>query len=231
MRWLYFLSFLSLYAHEIRAQENKVYGPGKIYIFQAIYFASNGDTLSNETLLLQPTGRIWSENKQEEVFYFYENLKTDSSQFLPTVHGGPLDWETPGQETTGFNENEKRIGFYPFRHNQYYLTELAPFPQCPLSKRIKTFKEKRSLSGEWGSLSGKIKSKSQLSATAQVSVRGRTYPEVYKVSGASKHKQVGKNYLDCYCTPDQGIIKMVYTFFNGQGLLIELTDSGEGKRM
>jgi hypothetical protein len=75
---------LLIICSDIFAQQNKriLFDSLKTYHYNALFINKDGDTLSNEKLILQPTGKIWESDKNQDlVMYYYTPIEKVLSQF------------------------------------------------------------------------------------------------------------------------------------------------------
>jgi hypothetical protein len=88
------------------------------------YFQSKNQLKTEESIFLTITGRKWEKDKsQSEVIWTYHSRPETRRKFQDQFSIG---WFST--DTTGVIENETKVWLHPPRHNQYSLTEIAPFP-------------------------------------------------------------------------------------------------------
>jgi hypothetical protein len=88
------------------------------------YLQSKDQLKTEESIFLTITGRKWEKDeKQLEVIWTYHTMPETRKKFQDQFSIG---WFSV--DTTGTIENETKVWLHPPRHNQYSLTEIAPFP-------------------------------------------------------------------------------------------------------
>ncbi len=121
MKGLLFLTALILSS---KACFGQIYADKKEFIYGIEYIQSKNLLKTKETIRLAITGKKWkNDENQVEAIWIYKTKPKTRSKFQDQFSIG---WFST--DTTGIIENEKKIWIHPPRHNQYTLTEIAPFP-------------------------------------------------------------------------------------------------------
>jgi len=213
--------FIIVTMNKILSQEQKIFNSDKKYFYSAVYTNENNDTLSNEIISIQSTGKKWSlSESQSEVIFSYQNNNTDSIKFYPTLHGKKLNWSS--REITGIIEDSVSVWMHPFRQNQYYITEMAPFPDF-MKHLASNGKWKATLFVDkgWGKFKGKSKHCYKILSQEDLTLNSILHKDCIKITSKSKHK-LGKSTLDYFFHAKNGFVKLDYKFFNKHKLKIEL---------
>jgi len=199
--------------------------PDKILTYSAVYISAHGDTLSDEIIKVIHSKEPWTVDpfQQRKVEYFYNFANTDTTKFNKTWHNLPISWSK--SEITGYTYHDGNYATHPFRNNQYYITEIAPFPDgfaLPGSKG----KGRVDIEEGWGKFQGKNKFKFEAEELEDIMLDSIGNINCVKTSASSKH-HLGKSSLITHFNPMYGIVKMDYSFFNDVKLtftLIQITD-------
>ncbi len=201
------------------AQNKKYWIEGYSYKYSAIYINKKGDTLSNETILVNPRDTVFNFNQTLLLYHFsLKNIalkpRTDSIVGFNNV------WVESTRE--GAHENS-HLWIHPFRSNQYILTEIAPFPNIILSPSLGIkWKSTLKLPSIWGSFSGYVKNSYEIVAKEIRKYSWGIEDNCWKTESVGKHNRLGKSYLTTYFKEDYGFLEMNYHLFNGDRLMFEL---------
>ena len=102
----------------------QIYTADKKFEYDIKYFQSQGNQSSHERIILTMTGKKWKvdESQLEGIWTYFTKPKTEK-KFKKQKSNRVLK-----EATTGVIENEKKNWLHSPRHNQYFLTEISPFP-------------------------------------------------------------------------------------------------------
>ncbi len=114
---------------------HKVFKPCREYIYQAKYWDTEYNLISDELIWLMATGKGWGfqpELQDEIIFQFaYDPSRMDRiKDFNVNLSRSEIDWSK--KEVTGVIETESEVWMHPFRENQYSFTEVSAFPHIKL---------------------------------------------------------------------------------------------------
>lgn len=234
IRQINFLLLFVFFSTVIYAQDKpKIWQANREFHYQALYIDTNGDTISNETIVMVPSGKPnpLQKNKQSLAEYHFQYSATDSAKLAGhPIHANDFTkkyntiiWRRQMQE--GIIENEDEMWMHPFRTNQYVLTEIAPFPavRFPLTEGL-SWKSLFFIAKGWGTFRGR--------ATQKYTIKGKTTRQVgigelagcQLIEAVSKHKKLGESHAWFYFHPDYGFVEMVYQFYNGQQIIFSLQE-------
>jgi len=224
LSWILLGAWGSAEAQSPNDQQQQILVPGLKNTYQAVYLDEHGDTLSIEKIGVHFTDRPWRQDSgQMEIVCSYQGFTGDSSAFTPALHGGRLSWES--EEVMGFKEYESTIWMYPFRANQYYLTEVAPFPYfVKHAVAGQTWSSKLSLGKGLGRFEGKARWTYQMVGQKHYQSDQQTIPHCYEIHSVSRHR-LGKSSLNYLVHPAYGFVRLHYSFFNGHELQVSLLTS------
>jgi hypothetical protein len=209
-----------------------ILNPRKTYTYRAILLTPSGETLSDDRIMLRPAGRPWSGQPDRQTEVLCEmNYSEEDVRKLSPLSKTSVGREWTRCDMTGGIENRKEFWMHPVRENQYFKTEVAPFPQVkfPISKE-KTWESTVTIYSGWGIFNGS-KTESQY---RQIGQALRDYPfqkalSFWKYQAVGANTRVGTSEL-AYCFhPEYGFTEMSYTFYDGEKLLLTLEGVEQNK--
>ncbi len=203
-----------------------IFKKGRNIKYKAIRINKNGDTLANTFIVMKPDGTGWGDEAaslQSQVIYEYEYNLRDSIQNIEEVTEvvGERFWLK--HDTTGVIENQHEVWIHPFRNNQFFKTELAPFPtvMLPISKeKMAEHKPKVMILKNWGKYSGS-ETESEYS---YIGKEFRTYNcakdlPCHKFQALGLNMQYGLSEIEYYFNEDLGFTEMIYMMYDGDKIL------------
>lgn len=231
VRQIYLLLLVFCVAVVYAQDRPEIWQPNREFHYQALYFDVNGDTISNETIVMIPTGEPnpLAKKRQTLAEYRFHYSHADSIKLAANpIHANDFTrkyntiiWERSMKE--GIMENEDGMWMHPFRVNQYVLTEVAPFPtvRFPLTEG-RSWKAVFFIGRGWGRFSGR--------ATNTYTMKGKSTRRVgigelldcQLIEAISNHKKLGESKAMFYFHPDYGFVEMDYNFYNGQRMVFSL---------
>ena len=186
---------------------------GRNYVYRAIRINANGDTLANTRIIMKPDGTGWGHpaaSSQSQIVYEYEYSVQDSldhiDELIKVVQAD--FWKKI--DTTGVIENETELWIHPMRYNEFFKTELAPFPvvKFPISQEtIEKANSKIMILRNWGTYTS-----------------SETHNE-YSYLGKEKRSYLDLDPLDCHkfhaigFNNFHGMSEMEYFFHEDYGFL------------
>jgi hypothetical protein len=177
------------------------------------------DHLITDTIQFITTNIPWKHqpDKQTTVLWKYPHLIVDS---LLRTKLKSIGWTSV--DSTGAIENEKKYWIHPPRHNQYTITEIAPYPTvefpCELNKKFNYILWIGSGWGEWENL--KLKSNYEIVGTESKNIGTLNY-ECWIIKSESE-SELGKSYLTTAYNGNLGFVEFIYSFYNNTEIKIEL---------
>lgn len=202
----------------------KYWCPNREFDFSAVYSDSNGQTITQETITLKATGKIWDIDTKQTLVTFQTNLTAlDSVKFATqSLNGINRVWQKKYQE--GVIEDSTKIWMHPIRQNQYILTEIAPFPEVkfPL-QRGKTWKSTLYIYEALGYFKGTVNSKYTIEGIEARKYLCGTF-KCWKIVAKGIHDALGESSLILYFNEDLGFTEMVYDFYNERKIKFTLTN-------
>ena len=205
-----FLLFLSEFAL------GQVYTANKKFEFDIKYFQSQENQSTQETIILTMTGKKWkrAESQLEGIWTYSTKSKTKKNFQKQKTIG----WSTV--DTTGIIESEQKVWLHPPRHNQYLLTEIAPFPDFRKNLKVgdtyNVFLFIGSGFGDWAEK--KIKSSYIIKETKQ-----QANDSLWTIEASSKLDGKINNCKFIY-SERRGFVLLDYNFYNGDSLTMKLKD-------
>jgi hypothetical protein len=162
------------------------------------------------------TGTVWksSAGQKESVWHYF--TKPETKQLFKDQFS--LGWLS--DDTTGMIENDNKVWLHPPRHNQYLLTETAPFPDFRKnSKAGDSYSSVTFIGAGFGPWEGK-----KVKSTYSITNSGKgTEDSVWTIKALSEIE--GKtNTCEFIFSDKRGFISLVYSFFNGDRLTMKLKE-------
>ena len=200
--------------------QERILSNNKTYVYLSIY----RDTINN--IILQDTIRFIITDKikkylfsanQTIVYWKYTNLITDS--LLKTkIHN--FNWGKI--EKSGAIEDEMGYWIHPPRYNQYWITEIAPFPYvripCEKNKKYQSILGIGKHSQEWSNLI--INWNYEIVDKVTLKIGLNNY-ECWVIKSESE-SNIGKSFLVTIFNEKIGFIEFHYNFYNKTKIDIEL---------
>jgi len=203
-----------------------IWNPKKEFHYRAFYIDVNGDTLTNEKIILKPMGKsapVAYGEPQIILNFRYNYTEQDSIRFFNepiyqtryTRKKVNQYWRKTVPE--GAIENDRKLWMHPFRMNQYVLTEVSPFPEINLpaktGKKWATFLFVKKV---FGKFKGIHKQYYEITGESK-----KTYPfaesiTCWQVTATSKHRKLGESKAIIFYNQDYGFTEINNTFYNGQ---------------
>ena len=209
---------MDLIAHH---QNLKIFQKGRNITYSALRINVNGDTLANTTIEMIPDGTGWGDEAadlQSQVIFKYSSMVKDSIDHIQEIDSivGERFWVST--DTTGVIENTKRVWMHPFRNNEFFKTELAPFPviKFPVSDSImQSYKMTTHILGNWGLYTG-TKTKERYNYIGKVI---KSYPttgeiECYKLIGTGENTKYGISKIEYFYSEIYGFTEMNYLTYD-----------------
>ena len=193
---------------------DKIYSTEKKIAYNICFFQHKQNLKTNETIYLTLTGKKWKQSESQlEAIWTYRTKPGTEKKFQNQFSIGWIS-----ADTTGIIEDEEKIFIHPPRHNQYTLTEIAPFPDFRKNLKIgDTYTALIIIGPGWGDWSGKkIKSRYIIEDTRIE--KGDKYWTIKATSELD-----GKT-TDCefIFNEKKGFVSLVYNFFNGDKMTMKL---------
>ncbi len=218
----------SLIAHH---KNLRIFKKGRNVLYSAIRINAAGDTLANTTINMIPDGTGWREEaapSQSQVIYVYESTLQDSIDHILEVEltVGKKFWNSI--DTTGVIENEKEVWIHPMRNNEFFKTEIAPFPQVNFPLTDSLMQKKKSsthIIKNWG-----LYTNTQTKQTySYIGTENKTYPgtgqiECHKLFGTADNSRHGQSTLDYYFHEEYGFTEMNYLTYDGDIIQFKIID-------
>lgn len=236
------LSSNTLLAQEEYESDERVacFNGDQEYHFNALYIDSNGDTITNEKMVLRPLGRPWLPQPwlQRAVKYIYHTDTSDYKNYLDPDKW----WQVKNQkhydkkgeyrfsedETTGAIAKRGIIYMHPPRTNQYRILSYTPHPFVYTKAMADSiFKFSRSLEfiGMGGPMIQDYTVKPLGDTTLNNSVV-KTWKILATSGGDFNEYYESKDFYDstmeAIVTKEYGFIKMHYTFKNNIKIQFDL---------
>ncbi len=205
-----------------------VYKPCNEFIFKSKYWFK-GELISDEEVSIFITGNRWEyESSQVEALHIYrseidENTIEKIRSFGINNEINDRDWVK--QSKTGIIDNQTMIFLHPFRDNQYYFTEIAPFPEIfyPLYAG-KKWSVALNIGEGWGIWNGqRLETSYEILDSESVTINGKIMNNCWKIS-SNAISDFGVSYLTMWFHEEFGFVKLNYVTYASQNLQLELVE-------
>lgn len=205
-----------------------VYEPCSEFVFRAKYWY-DGELVSDENISVFITGNHWQyDSSQAEALLLYNSDYDQSS--IERIRSFGINPEINerkwvNQSTTGIIDNENMVFLHPFRDNQYYFTEIAPFPEVFFPFYLgKTWTGKLNIGAGWGIWDGqRIETSYEVVKKESLIISGKKYDNCWKISSRA-NSTFGVSSLNTWFHDEFGFIKYNYITYAGQILQLELVE-------
>ena len=203
-----------------------VYKPCHEFIFRSKYW-SQDELISDEKISLFITGNGWQyDSFQAEALLIYKTgydesdiKKIRSFGINPEIN----DRQWVNQSATGIIDNEKMVFLHPFRDNQYYFTEIAPFPEVVYPLHVgKSWSIALNIGGGWGLWDGlRLETTYRVVEKESLTINDIEYNNCWRIS-SSAASDLGISYLTVWFHEEFGFVKFTYVTHADQILQLEL---------
>lgn len=202
-------------------QNLKVFRKGRNIHYKAIRINESGDTLANTTIVMKPDGTGWGDiaaSLQSQVIFEYHYSPEDSLEHISELIEVVTADFWIQNDTTGVIENEEKIWMHPFRNNEFFKIELAPFPKVvfPISKEtMEAANSKIYILRNWGTYSGSYTENEY----TYLGKEPKTYESVgeiecFKLKAQSFNNFHGISKIEYYFNADLGFVEMHYETYD-----------------
>ncbi len=206
----------------------KIFRKGISYRYSAQYIDTQGNTISDNFVEIQPSGERWSMQPELQDVV---NLKFGyTEEEKATVLANPVNktYDLAGRWTDetmeGVIENEREIWMHPIRHNQYIFTEVAPFPEVKLPLEVgKTWEGGIGGLGGWGDWDDTT-IRSNYTVKEKKTIQLPIGAVECWVIEATSTFELGESKATFHFSEDFGFVKMDYTNYVGQRLVFEMVE-------
>jgi len=192
----------------------------KIFHYKAVFIDKNGDTLSNEKILLTPL------TKDGVLKFTYFTTDTTFSKFqnVRNRKGENQRIKRVNETWTTFTESNSEIWMHPFRENQYAYTEVAPFPIIRVQKLKvgEDWKGGAYIFSGWGNLKGRMRNYYQVLGSEEYNFMGQLLANCWRINGIGRHNRLGVSTINYLYHKDYGFLQMSYDSFDGNKILFIL---------
>lgn len=215
-------------------KERRIFRKGKTYTYKATYLSDKNDTLSVEKIEFEGTGERmhveWREPNPKEVqdrviFNFFWK-KEDSLKFVtePRINKKftyALSWQK--SKAQGIIENEEKVWIHPIRYNQYLFTQVAPYPEAelPLFVGKKWQKLRKMYDGQLDWNYAKIQNDYVVKGKETLETPFGELHDCWYIEAESNF-HMGKSLLNFHFHKEHGFVKMFYTNYIGDKLIVEI---------
>jgi len=203
--------------------------------YKAIRINEAGDTLANTFITMIPDGTGWGgeASDQSQVIYEYEYTDQDSLEHIDELRTIVKTEFWIKRDTTGVIETEDRVWIHPIRNNEFFKTEIAPFPtvRFPISNEaMKKAKSKIVIMRNWGTYSpSETECEYSYVGIETKSYNGIGDLKCYKFSALAVNTTYGLSELEYYFNEDLGFVEMDYKTYDGDQILFTIHEIVDGE--
>lgn len=218
-------------AYLIQRHKNlRIFKEGRHMVYTAIRINVEGDTLANTTITMKPDGTGAHGNEaatlQSQVIYEYAYSEQDSIDHIEEVIQTVSKRFWLKLDTTGIIENEEKVWMHPFRHNEFFKAEVAPFPVVlfPISKeKMEAYRTKTVIVKDWGLYSGSY-TENEYEYLGKVT---KSYSDIseldcHRFKGTGYNNFNGLSKIDYYFNEDLGFVEMNYLTYDDDKIIFKL---------
>lgn len=205
--------------------EARIYKPCLEFVFRSKYWFKQ-ELISDEMISIFISGNSWEyDSSQIEALLLYKADYDESSIEKSRSFGiNPdiNDRQWVNQSATGIIDNEKMVFLHPFRDNQYYFTQIAPFPEVIYPLYVgKRWSAALNIGGGWGIWDGqRLETTYQVVEKESLTINSNEYINCWKIS-SSAASDLGVSYLTMWFDEEFGFVKFNYVTYAGQILQLE----------
>ena len=209
----------------------RIFKKGRTVLYSAIRINAAGDTLANTTINMIPDGTGWGDEAaedQSQVIYVYDSTPQDSIDHFLEVEltVGKKFWNSI--DTTGVVETKEEVWIHPFRNNEFFKTEIAPFPEVyfPLTDSLMQKKISRThIIKNWGLYTNtETKLNYRYIGKENKSYPGTGQIDCHKLFGTAVNSRHGESTLEYYFHEEYGFTEMNYLTYDGDVIQFKIID-------
>ncbi len=200
----------------------KIFKHNRKIKYSAVRINAGGDTIADTHITIIPDGTGWGDeaaSSQSQAIFIYNSTLQDSIDHyneVDSIVGGKF-WNNT--DTTGIIENAHTVWMHPFRNNEFFKTELAPFPEIkfPVSDQSNhSFSSTTHILNNWRWYNG-TETKCHHEYVGEVN---KTYVATgdimcYKFNSYGENSRYGKSTLEYYFNEEHGFTEMNYITYDG----------------
>lgn len=207
----------------------RIFKKGRHIEYKAIRVNKEGDTLANTFITMIPDGTGWGDEaatEQSQVIYEYDYTDQDSLEHIKELEEIVKTEFWIKRDTTGVEESEDRVWIHPFRNNEFFKVEIAPFPSVVFPISNETIKKANStivIMRNWGTFSpSETDCEYSYIGTETKNYNGIDNLECYKFSALAVNTRYGLSEIEYYFHEDLGFVEMDYKTYDGDRILFEI---------
>lgn len=172
--------------------------------------------LSDEIVQVMATGKPWKSQPdlQGEIIILYSK----------SINKSVANFGWSSYKISGIIERGRSVMTRPFRHNQYFFTEVVGFPNVELPLSInKTWSINMNIDGNWGDWANStLRIQYTVLGEGSYSLQGETL-KAWNVR-ADASAEFGDSYNDFWFNEDYGFVKSTIKNYGGQLMTIDLIE-------
>lgn len=204
-----------------------IFKPCRALIYDVEFTTETGELISKEEVSVTASGNRWVHHPtlQDEIVIEYKYSDASVAHINKyQLNKTAISTNWIKSEITGIIENVEKIWMHPFRSNQYFFTQVAPFPQIELPPTIGKVWTDYNISlsenfGDWSNM--KVSTSFEVLALETTDTQYKTITNCWKIRGISEFP-LGKSELVYWFNDTLGFVKLEYKNYGNQMLNIEL---------
>jgi hypothetical protein len=193
---------------------NQIFTQKKEFIYLVQYHQKELNLTTHEEVTLSITGNTWKSSADQKEAVWKYRTKSETQYLFKNQFS--LGWLS--SDTTGILENDDRIYLHPPRHNQYLLTEIAPFPDFRIKKEVGEQYSSITFIGKgFGQWEGK-----KVKCTYSVSSMDKGIEDIIWKINANSEVEGKTNNCEFIVSNKRGFVSISYSFYNGDSMTMKL---------
>lgn len=181
----------------------------------------NNEALLGYIEVFAPGKRSKFDSLQQNEIIYKHYIAEEQKKFIKKCGGNDFDkiaW--PLYEITGYIENESKYWLHPFRVNQFFYLEVAPFPmvEFPLKKGM-TWSENLSIGAGWARLSNQSVYSYYTVSDSSIMITIDNEPYSCWLINAEAKSNIGISKAGFYFNEQLGFLKMEFNNDLGHNII------------
>lgn len=190
--------------------------------YSAIRINAEKDTVANTFIHMIPDGTGWGNpaaSSQSQILCHYEYTDQDYKDHIEELREVVTEKFWLKTDTTGIIENEEEVWMHPFRYNEFFKTEIAPFPLVHFPINHETTlaaKSKIAIMRNWGTYSPTMTEQKYFYIGKEKKSYGFTDDELecHRFQAYGHNSKHGISYLEYFFHEKYGFIEMNYLTYD-----------------
>ena len=203
--------------------------------YSAIRVNAEKDTLANTFIHLVPDGTGWGNpaaSSQSQVLIQYEFSEKDYEDHIQELRDVVTEEFWIKTDTTGIIENKEEVWMHPIRNNEFFKTEIAPFPlvKYPIThEKMLDAGGKIAIMRNWGTYSPTITEQQYFYAGKENKSYSFTDDELecHRFQAYGHNSKHGISYLEYFFHEKYGFTEMNYLTYDNDKINFVIVEVSE----